>query len=63
MNNKNGMRLALAAVLSCSLASAVAAQQQVNIYNWYDFIAPDTMICAVNQAICLANKLIERSRK
>ena len=43
MKNKNGMRLALAAVLSCSLASAVAAEQQVNIYNWYDFIAPDTM--------------------
>lgn len=43
MNNKNSMRLALAAVLSCSLASAVAAEQQVNIYNWYDFIAPDTM--------------------
>jgi putrescine transport system substrate-binding protein len=35
------MGLALAALLGCSLVHA--AGPQVNIYNWYDFIAPDTM--------------------
>ena len=41
MKTKNTMGLALAALLGCSLVHA--AGPQVNIYNWYDFIAPDTM--------------------
>lgn len=41
MKTKNTTGLALAALLGCSLVHA--AEPQVNIYNWYDFIAPDTM--------------------
>ena len=43
MKTPQVMRLALAALLSCSIGHAVAAGPKVNIYNWYDFIAPDTM--------------------
>ena len=41
MKTKNAMGLALATLFSCGLVQA--AEPQVNIYNWYDFIAPDTM--------------------
>ena len=41
MKTKNTTDIALAALLGCSLVHA--AEPQVNIYNWYDFIAPDTM--------------------
>lgn len=37
------MQLALASLFSIGLAGAEAAEPQVNIYNWYDFIAPDAM--------------------
>jgi putrescine transport system substrate-binding protein len=37
------MQVALASLFSAGLACANAAEPQVNIYNWYDFIAPDAM--------------------
>lgn len=37
------MQWGLAAVISGAMACAQAAEPKVNIYNWYDFIAPNTL--------------------
>ena len=37
------MQWGLAAVISGVMACAQAAESKVNIYNWYDFIAPTTL--------------------
>lgn len=41
MNTKVGLQLVLASLLGASLICAEASESQMNIYSWYDFIAPD----------------------
>jgi putrescine transport system substrate-binding protein len=41
MNPKVGLQLVLASLLSTSILCTEAAEPQMNIYSWYDFIAPD----------------------
>jgi putrescine transport system substrate-binding protein len=41
MNPKVGLQLVLASLLSTSILCTEAAEPKMNIYSWYDFIAPD----------------------